>query len=256
MDTDDVGQAHPRRPAEHDVLGLETTDADRDHAQRVDVRGVAVGADQRIGKRDTVLGVDDRRHPLQVDLVHDAVARRDHVDVLERLLGPVDEVKAILVAAIFDRAVFRERVFVEPAVLDGQGMVDDQLHRHDGIDLRRIATLLRDGITQSREVDQRGLAENVVTHDARRKPGEVQVAPAFDQLCQRCIQRRWIAAAHEVLGEHSRGVWQAVVRARLDRVDRGPCVEIVETRAGQGLAVVGVHGRCSIGTNFWSSGPM
>jgi hypothetical protein len=39
------------------------------------------------GKRDAIAGVHHRRHPLQVDLVHDPVARRDHVDVLERLLA-------------------------------------------------------------------------------------------------------------------------------------------------------------------------
>jgi hypothetical protein len=45
--------------------------------------------------------------------VHDAVARRDHVDVLERLLGPVDEVEAVFVAAVFDGAVLLERLRIE-----------------------------------------------------------------------------------------------------------------------------------------------
>ena len=42
-------------------------------------------------------------------------------------------------------------------------------------------------------------------------------------------------------------------------IDRGSGIEIVECRAGQALAVGGVHGpqvRLPIGTNFWSSGPV
>ena len=140
---------------------------------------------QRVGERDAVLRLDHRRHPLQVDLVHDAVARRDHVDVLERLLGPVDEVEAVFVATVFDRAVLRERVLVETAVLHGQRVVDDQLHRHDRIDLGRIAALLGDRVAQAGEVHQRGLAEDVVADHARREPREIQVALAFDQLLQR-----------------------------------------------------------------------
>ena len=127
---DDVGQAHPRGAAEHDALGLEAADADGDHAERVDVRRVAVGADQRIREGDAVLRVDDRRHPLQVDLVHDPVAGGITSTLLERELGPVDEVEAVLVATILDRAVLRERVRIEAAALDRQRVVDDQLHRH------------------------------------------------------------------------------------------------------------------------------
>ena len=54
-----------------------------------------------------------------------------------------------------------------------------------GIDLGRIAALLRDGITQAREIHQRGLAEDVVAHDARGEPREIEVTPALDELPQR-----------------------------------------------------------------------
>ncbi len=40
LDTDDVGQAHPRRAAQHDVLGLEATHAHGDHAQCIHMRRV------------------------------------------------------------------------------------------------------------------------------------------------------------------------------------------------------------------------
>ena len=115
------------------------------------------------------------RHALQVDLVQDAVARRDHVDILEGLLGPVDEVEAVFVAAVLDRAVLVERVGVEAAALHRQRMVDHQLRRHHRVDLRRVAALQRDGVAQAGEVDQRGLAQDVVADHARREPRKVQV---------------------------------------------------------------------------------
>jgi hypothetical protein len=48
--------------------------------------------------------------------VHDAVAGRDDVDVLERGFGPVDEMETILVAAILDRAVLVEGIGLEAGV--------------------------------------------------------------------------------------------------------------------------------------------
>ncbi len=65
------------------TFSFEAADADGDHAQRVDVRGVAVGADAV--SEGYVTHLNHRRHFLQVDLVHDAVVRRDHVDVFKGL---------------------------------------------------------------------------------------------------------------------------------------------------------------------------
>ena len=48
------GGGHVERLAEHDGLGLDPADAPAEHAERVDHRGVRVGADQRVGQRDAV----------------------------------------------------------------------------------------------------------------------------------------------------------------------------------------------------------
>lgn len=189
-DADDVRQAHPGGAAEHHVLRLQAADADGDHAQGVDVRGMAVGTHAGIGEGHAVARLDHRRHLLQVDLVHDAVARRDHVDVAEGLLGPVDEVEAVLVAAVLDGAVLGEGLGVVAAAFHRQRVVDDQLHRHHRVDLGRVAALVGDGVAQAGEVDQRGLPEDVMADHPRRVPGEVEVALALDQLAQRSLQSR------------------------------------------------------------------
>ena len=180
FNADDIGQAHHRRQAEHHGLGFQATDTDGDHAQRIDVRSVRVGANAGVWERNAATCLDHRTHFLQVDLVHDAVAGRDHVDVLERRLGPLDKVKAVLVAALLDGAVLLERIRIKAGEFHGQRMIDDQLGRHHRVDLGRIAPLLSDGITQTSQVDQSGLAENVVTHHPRRVPGKIQVLLALD----------------------------------------------------------------------------
>ena len=246
FDADAFRQTHPRRAAEHHAFGFQATDADGDHAQRIDMRGVAVGADAGVGERHAVTHLDHRRHFLQVDLVHDAVARRDHVDVLERLFGPVDEVETVFVATVFDGAVLLERLRIEATALDGQGVVDDQLRRHHRVHLRRVAALQGDGVTQAGEVDQGGLAENVVAHHAGREPREVEVAFALDELLQGFGERGRVAATHQVFRQHAGGVRQSVVGAGLDGLDSRTDVEVIQMAAGQRFAEFSVHRQDSV----------
>ncbi len=173
--------------------------------------------------------------------MQDAVARRNHVDVLERLLGPVDEVEAVFVATVFDGAVLLECVGIESTALDGQRVVHHQLRRHDRVDQDRVSTLGGDGIAQPGEVDQRGLAQDVMANHAGREPGEIQLLLALDDLLERSGQRGRVAAAHEVLGQHARRVGQLVIGARLDRLDRGARVEEIQLGTGQRFAVCSVH---------------
>jgi hypothetical protein len=202
---------HEARPS-ITLLGFEAADADRDHAQRVDVRRVAVGAHQRIGKRHAVLRLDHRRHPLQVDLVHDAVARRNHLDVLERLLGPVDEVEAVLVAPVFDRAVLLERVGIEAAALHGQRVVDDQLRRHHRVDLGRIAAL--SAMASRRPARSTSAVWPRMSWQTTRAGNHGKSRSRLRSMsCVSEASRSGIAAAHQVLGQHARGVRQRVVGA-------------------------------------------
>ena len=157
--------------------------------------------------------------------MHDAVARRDHVDVLEGLLGPLDEVETVLVAAILDGAVLGEGIRVETTAFHGQRVVDDQLGRHHRVDLSRIAALVGDRVTQPGQIHQRGLPEDVMAHHTRRVPGKIQVAAALDQLLQRGRKRVGITAAHQIFRQHPRGVRQRGVGAGLDGIDRRAGIE-------------------------------
>ena len=52
LEADDFGQQHRERLAEHRGFRLDAADAPAEHGEAVDHRGVAVGADQRIGIGD------------------------------------------------------------------------------------------------------------------------------------------------------------------------------------------------------------
>ena len=237
----DVGQAHPRGTTEHHVLRFEPAHANRDHTKRVHMRGVTVRAHKRVRKGDPVQRMHHRRHSLQIDLVHDAVAGRNHIHIFERALGPVDEVKTIFIATIFNRAIFRKCIGIKATAFDGERVINDQLHRDDGIDLGGIAALISNRIAQARQINERGLPEDVMTHDARREPWEIKVAPSLDQLLQIIRQLRGIGFAQQVFSMHTCGVRELVVSAARDRVDCGAGVEIIKRRAWKFFAMKGVH---------------
>ena len=125
LHTHDVWQAHHGGAAQHHAFGFKAAHAHGDNSKGVYHGGVAVGSNAGVRIRNTVAVLNHRRHLLQVDLVHDAVARRNHIHVLERRLGPVDEVETVVVAAVFHGTVFLERVFLETGVLNGQRVIHD-----------------------------------------------------------------------------------------------------------------------------------
>ncbi len=153
--------------------------------------------------------------------------------------------ETVFVAAFFDVAVFLEGIGVETAAFHGQRVVDDELHRHDRIDLGRVAALVGDGITQAGQVDQRSLAQDVVADHAGREPGKVALALALDELHEALVDDGRVGLAHDVFGVHTGRVRQAGPGARLDGFHRGTGIEVVERGAGQVLAKLAVH--------FWLS---
>ena len=114
LEADDARDEHRDGLAEHRGLGLDAADAPAEHAEAVDHRGVRVGADAGVGVGaqhavDRAV-VDDLGQVLDVDLVHDAGARRDDLEVVERGLAPAQELVALAVALVLDLDVALERV--------------------------------------------------------------------------------------------------------------------------------------------------
>ena len=167
LEADDARDQHADGLAEHRGLGLDATHAPADDAQAVDHRGVRVGADAGVGVGDLaavgVLREDDAREVLDVDLVDDAGARRDDLEVVERALAPAQELVALAVALVLDLDVALERLGRAEDIGDDR-VVDDHLSRGEGVDLGRVAAELDHRLTHRGEVDDARDAGEVL-HD-------------------------------------------------------------------------------------------
>jgi hypothetical protein len=105
------------------------------------------------------------------------------------LFGPLDEVEAVLVAAILDaRGSSRKRLDRSRRIRQPASDRRSAGSVRPGLILRRIATLLGDGVAQAGEIDQGGLAQDVVADHAGRIPGKVEVTAAFDDLQQAFVE--------------------------------------------------------------------
>jgi hypothetical protein len=163
---DDLRGDDVDRLAEHARLGLDAADAPPDDAQPVDHRRVAVGADERVGERDAVADLHDLGEVLEVDLVDDAGARRDDLEVVERLLAPLEELVALLVALELHLRVVHQRE-LRAELVDLHGVVDHEVDRHERVDLLRVAARAPHGGAHGGEVDDGRHAGEVLEHDAR-----------------------------------------------------------------------------------------
>ena len=131
LEADDPRDQHGDRLAEHGGLGLDAADAPAEHAEAVDHRGVRVGADAGVGvgaAAVTSRDHDDAGQVLDVDLVHDAGAGRDDLELVERGLAPAQELVALAVALVLELDVALEGVGAAEDVGDDR-VVDDQLGR-------------------------------------------------------------------------------------------------------------------------------
>ena len=172
LEPDDLGDEHRHGLAEHGRLGLDAADAPAEDAEAVDHRRVGVGADAGVGvgPEDAVdrAVVDDLREVLDVDLVHDAGAWRNDLEVVERRLAPAEELIALAVALVLDLDVALERVLGAEEVGD-DGVVDDHLGGRERVDAVRIAAESQHGLAHRGEVDDARNAGEVLHDHARRR---------------------------------------------------------------------------------------
>ena len=97
----------------------------------------------------------------------DAGARRHHAEILERALRPFEKPVALLVLLVFFVDVLLERGIAAEKV-DHDRVVDDEINRHQRVDLLRIAAEHLHGIAHGGEIDHGGDAGEILHQDARR----------------------------------------------------------------------------------------
>jgi hypothetical protein len=164
---DDMRHRLVQRLAEKDGLRLDAADAVAQDTERVDHRRMGVGSDERVGEGHAVALVDDRSQELEIDLVDDAGPRRDDAQVAERRLGPTQQLVALAVPLVLALDVERERITGAEAI-DLDGVVDDEVGRHERVDPGRIAAQVGHRVPHHGEIDDRRHAGEVL-HDHPRR---------------------------------------------------------------------------------------
>ena len=221
----EVGRGHPARPfsgqsqpddarrrktravPEHRGLRLDAADAPAQHAEPADHGRVAIGAEQRIrarqGRPGRLFQEDHRRKPFQIELVHDAAARRDQADVRKGSRAPFEELESFPVARDLNLLVEGPRVR-PPSMHCNEGMVAHEIDGNARIGLGRIAAAPCDFVAQRGHVGHQGDTGEILQQQAGRlkfesaaswtvgetgeieRPRMIRVAQrAFDQDLQR-----------------------------------------------------------------------
>ena len=212
LETDHPRDQHRHRLPQHGRLGLDTADAPTQYTQAVDHRGVGVGADAGVRVGLAVADHDRRGQVFDVDLVHDAHARRDDAEVVERALAPAQELVALTVALVFEVDVALEGVGAAEHVQDDR-VVDDHVGGGERVHLVRVAAEGGDGFTHRREVDDAGDAGEVLHDHARGRELDLDARlgrgiPVRDGADVVFGDVRTVFGAEKVLGENLEGIRQ------------------------------------------------
>ena len=156
---------------EHRGLRFDAADTPAQHAEPADHRRVAVGAEKRIRARQghprRLFQQHHRRQPFQIELMHDAAARRDQADVREGPGAPFEELEPFPIARNLD--FFVEGARVRPASMHrNQGVVTNEIDRNARIGFARIAAAPCDLVAQRSHVGHQRDAGEILQQQAGR----------------------------------------------------------------------------------------
>jgi hypothetical protein len=151
---------------------------------------VAVGAEQAVRARERdcahFFQPDHGREPFQIELMHDAAARRNQSDVGEGLGAPFQEFESLSIAFNLDLLVETHRVGTS-AVYGNQRVIAHKVDRNLGIYANWIAAACHDRVAQRRQVGHQGNAGKVLQQQAGRL--KIQTAAPWTAHESREIKR-------------------------------------------------------------------
>ena len=184
LETDDLRQQHRNLLAEHDRLGLDAADAPSEDGQAVDHRGVRIRADQRIGIGQFIPAIFGRAGPdrlsqeFEIDLMADTGPGRDHPEIRKCALPPFQEAISLAVALVFEFDVLGQRLTIAESI-DDDGVIDDEIHRHQRIDLLWITAEGFHGVPHRGEIDDGRNAGEILHQHPGRPEGDFLLGRAL-----------------------------------------------------------------------------
>ena len=168
----DIGGQEIHRLAQHARLGLDAAHAPAHDAQTVDHGGVGIGAHQRVGIVHAAGAQDALGEVFQIDLVDDADARGNHLEGVEGLHAPLEELVALAVAGELQIEVLLQRV-TGAGEVDLHRVVDHEVDRYQGLDDLGVLAQLGHRRAHGGEIHQQRHAGEVLQDDARHHEGNL-----------------------------------------------------------------------------------
>ena len=108
-----------------------------------------VGSYNRIGVKHALVVEDNTSQVLQIDLVNDSRARRHDPKVVKGVRSPLQELESFVVTLELHLLIGLPRV-LELCDIHLDRMVDDQVHRAEGVNLLGIASQSLHSVTHGR----------------------------------------------------------------------------------------------------------
>ena len=218
---------------------------------------MAVGADQCVGIGDDLAillaGPHRLRQVFEIDLMADAGTGRHDAEIVERLLAPAQELVALAIAFVFELDILRERQR-RTVTVDHHRMVDDQVDRHQRIDLLRIGAERGGRVTHRGEVDHRRHAGEILHQHPRRTVGDLMLGsaglePFGDRQDIGFGDGASVLEAQQVLQHHLHRMRQARDAGEpvLLGFDEGKIAVALALHSERGLAAEAVEGNCHRG---------
>ena len=104
--------------------------------------------------------------------------RRNHPEIRKCALPPFQEAVSLAVALVFELDVLGQRLTIAESI-DDDGMIDDEIHRHQRIDLLRIAAEVFHGVPHRGEIDDGRNAGEILHQHPGRPEGDFLLGRAL-----------------------------------------------------------------------------
>src|SRR6476620_1740516 len=132
MNSNHIRRQEVNRLAQHRRFRFDTTHAPTNNAETIDHRRVRISADERVRKVDRLLP-NILREVLEIHLVADADARRNHTETIKRLRAPFEKLVTRTIAFELHLHVLLKRV-ARAGEVDLRRVVDDEIDRDERLD--------------------------------------------------------------------------------------------------------------------------
>ena len=165
VNADDFRHEEGHRLAKHTGFGFNAAHSPTDDTEAVDHGRVRIGADERIGIEHAVFFEHAFGEVFEVHLMHDADARRHHLEGVEGLLAPLQKLVAFFVALKLEREVLIQRL-LRSSEIDLHAVIDHEIDRHQRLDHLRVLAELLHFRAHRGQIDQQRHAREVLQHNA------------------------------------------------------------------------------------------